>query len=110
MTKDYTSDDSNMYGMYMEGLEHLNTKYSTGMDQFTPKLKPRGNPEKRLSYASYFEEDSITPEIGDQMSYDETGEPVYIVHFDKKTMEAVIELPDETRLYNIPSTSLSELS
>ena len=57
MTIDYTSDDSQMYGLYKEGLEHLNTKASTGMDQFTPKLQRRGNPNTRLSYASYFEED-----------------------------------------------------
>lgn len=109
MTNDYTTDDSKLYGMYREGLEHLNTKYSTGQDQFTPKLKTRGNPEKRLSYASYFEEESITPEPGDQMLYDETDEVVYIIHFDNKAMEATIELPDETKLYNIPVTSLSDI-
>lgn len=106
MTTDYTSDDNEMYQLFTERLEHLHTKASTGQDQFTPKLSQRGNPNQRLSYASYFEEEEQLPEVGSQVEYTETGEQVWVVHVDSKTMQATIELPDESRLYNIPVTDL----
>lgn len=107
MRTDYTSDDSEMYQVYNERLEHLHTKASTGQDQFTPKISQRGNPNKRLNYASYFEEDDQMPEVGSQVTYTETGEQVWVVHVDSKTMLATIELPDETKQYNVPASMLA---
>ena len=107
--KDYTSEDSNMYGLYKEGLDHLNTKYSTGQDQFTPKLKTRGNPEQRLSYASYFEEDGDMISAGVKATYLPDGSEVNVVDVYEKEGVATIELPDETILYDIPVEDLQEL-
>ena len=104
----YNPDDNNMFNLYTEGMDRFHTRASTGQDQFTPKLSTRGNPNKRLSYASYFEEELVMPEIGTQMNYTETGDQVWIVDFDKKTMTATIELPDETKLYNIPVDQLTQ--
>lgn len=109
MRQDYTSDDDNLMNRYVEGLDHLNTKYSTGQDQFTPKLKTRGNPNQRLSYASYFEEDNDThlPEIGDQVKYDKTGEDVNVVYVDKKSMTVTIELPSEEHVFDVPVSDIT---
>lgn len=107
---DYTNDDDNILNLYREGLEHLNTKIATGQDQFTPKLQRRGNPNTRLSYASYFEEDDEVSdlEIGTQATYQKTGETVNIVHFDSKNKTATIELPDESKLHHIPASELDQ--
>lgn len=109
MRYDYTDDDVEMNNLYREGLEYVNAKYSTGQDQFTPKLKTRGNPNQRLSYASYFEEDNDThiPEIGDSVRYDKTNEQVNVVFVDKKNMTATIELSTEEHLFNIPLSDLT---
>ena len=105
MTTDYTNDDSDMFRLYIEGTGRM----STGMDQFTPKLQRRGNSNTRLSYASYFEEDGYTLEVGTQATYQQTAEIVNIVGIDDKTQEAIIELPDETRLYHVPLTELDPI-
>jgi hypothetical protein len=105
MTTNYTNDDSDMFRLYQEGTGRM----STGMDQFTPKLQRRGNPNTRLSYASYFEEDGSTLEVGTQATYQQTAEIVNIVGIDDKTQEATIELPDETRLYHVPLTELDPI-
>jgi len=107
MTIDYSKDDHQMYGMYTEGLEHLNTKTSTGMDQFTPKLQRRGNPNTRLSYASYFEEEETMFEPGESAMYEETGEIVNVVYVNEKNKTATIEQQDETVVYNVPISQLT---
>ena len=104
MPIDYNSDDSKMFNLYKESDGRL----STGMDQFTPKLKRRGNPNIRLSYASYFEEEDTTLEIGTQAIYQPSGETVNIVDFNDKLGTATIELPDETRVYNVSASELDQ--
>lgn len=104
MSTNYTNDDSKMFELYKES----DGRFSTGLDQFTPKLNRRGNPNTRLSYASYFEEEDISLEVGTTAIYQQTGETVNVVDFNEKTGTAVIELPDETRLYNIPVSELDQ--
>ena len=48
-------------------------------------------------------------EIGTQATYDETGEVVNIVEVDKKAKTAIIELPDESRVYNVSYASLNNI-
>ena len=105
MNRDYSNDDMNMINALNESMYG---KTSTGIDQFTPKITPRGNPNQRLSYASYFEEDGSLPEVGSQVTYTETGELVNIVNVNSKTAMAVIELPDETRVYRVPFSQLED--
>lgn len=105
MTTDYTNDDSDMFRLYNESTGRM----STGMDQFTPKLQRRDNPNTRLSYASYFEEDGSTLEVGTQATYQQTAEIVNIVGIYDDTQEATIELPDETRLYHVPLSELDPI-
>lgn len=105
MTRDFSKDDDNM----MRALnESIHARASVGMDQFVPKITPRGDANKRLSYASYFEEDGSLPEVGTQATYTETGELVNIVNVNSKTATAVIELPDETRVYRVPFNQLED--
>lgn len=113
-TTDYTNDDDNMLDLYRESYkvlrESYNSKIATGQDQFTPKLQARGNPNTRLSYASYFEEDDEQSdlEIGTQAIYQKTGEIVNIVNFDSKNKTATIELSDETKLHHVPASELDQ--
>jgi len=46
-------------------------------------------------------------EIGTQATYDETGEIVNVVEVDSKSKTAIIELPDESRVYNVSFASLN---
>ena len=109
MPTDYSSDDQSMFNLYKEGMDQLNGRIATGQDQFTPKLKTRGNPNTRLSYASYFEEDEEpTIEPGEPAVYQKTGETVNVVTVNSKTATATIELPDETRLYNVSVSLLDQ--
>ena len=107
MTTNYNDDDSAMYNMYREGLEYLHSKTSTGIDQFTPKLSRRGDPNRRLSYASYFEEDEhVDYEEGMSGTHEPTGDRVTIFDVDSKSKTVSIELPDETRMYNVPYSDI----
>ena len=105
MTRDFSNDDDNMLRALNE---NIHARASYGIDQFTPKITPRGNPNQRLSYASYFEEDGSLPEVGSQATYTETGEMVNIVNVNSKTAMAVIQLPDETRVYRVPFSQLED--
>jgi len=110
MINDYTSDDSDMYGLYTEGLAYLHqTKHPSGIEQFIPKLKTRGDPNKRLSYVSYFEEDGDMIQAGVKATYLPDGSEVNVVEVYEKEGTATIELPDETILYDIPVDDLQEL-
>jgi len=107
MTADYTNDDTSMYNLYKEG--HSHGRMSTGIDQFTPKLARRGNPNTRLSYASFFEEELSGFMSGDQATYIETGDVVNVVDVDEKDMTATIELSDESTLFDVPFSQLEHL-
>lgn len=109
-TNDYSSDDNNILNLYNEGVGQLSGSLAAGQDQFTPKLQARGNPNTRLSYASYFEEDDEQSdlEIGTQAIYQKTGEVVNIVNFDSKNKTATVELSDETKLHHIPASELDQ--
>lgn len=107
-TIDYSSDDDNILRLYKEGMDQLDGRLSTGKDQFTPKLKTRGNPNTRLSYASYFEEEDSIVEPGTQATYQKTKQVVNVVDVDVKTGTATIELPDETRMYDVPVSELDQ--
>jgi hypothetical protein len=115
MKDDYTSDDSQMYGLYKEGLEYLHQKnsggspYPSGREQFTPKLKTRGDPNRRLSYASYFEEDGDMIQAGVKATYLPDGSEVNVVEVYEKEGTATIELPDESILYDVSVDDLQEL-
>lgn len=108
MPTDYSSDDQSMFNLYKEGMDQLNGRIATGQDQFTPKLKTRGNPNTRLSYASYFEEEDSVVEPGTQATHQKTGQIVNVVDVDVKTGTATVELPDETRMYDVPVSELDQ--
>lgn len=109
MTTDYSNDDNDMYKLYEESNSQLTAKASIGIDQFTPKITRKKSPEQHLSYAGFFEEDGdILPEPGTQATYLETNEMVWVVNVDEKAKEATIELPDESRVYNVPVTQLTQ--
>jgi len=105
--KDY-SEDEQMFNAYIK--ENVaDGRLSDGIDQHTPKLKRRGDPNKRLSYASYFEEnDTIEVTPGTKMDYPGKGE-VNIVDVDEKSQTATVELMDETREFNVPWDLLQTL-
>lgn len=98
MTIDYSNDDSRMVDMYVESMYHTNSK-----------LPPRGNPNTRLSYASYFEEEDAAFHPGEIALYGEPGQQVNVVDVDTKSMTVTIELPDETTVFDVPVSQLSHL-
>ena len=105
--KDY-SEDEQMFNVYIK--ENVaDGRLSDGIAQHTPKLKRRGDPNKRLSYASYFEEnDTVEVTAGTKMEYPGKGE-VNVVDVDEKSQTATVELMDETREFNVPWDLLQTL-
>jgi hypothetical protein len=105
--KDY-SEDIEMFNSYINE-NVMDGRLSDGIGQHTPKLKRRGDPNKRLSYASYFEENDIVHvQPGTKMEYPGKGE-VNIVDVDEKSQTATVELPDEVREFNVPWDLLQTL-
>lgn len=98
MTTDFTKDDNLIMELFNSNLYHTNSK-----------VTPRGNPNQRLSYASYFEEEDAAFDAGQQAKYGELGEIVNVVDVDVKSMTATIELPDETTLFEIPLNQLTHI-
>ena len=82
--RDFTTDDTKMFHNYVS--------------QF-----------KQETDDVYLEKLNQEFEIGTQATYDETGEIVNVVEVDSKNKTAIIELPDESRVYNVSYASLNNI-